>query len=175
MLNISLRKNTARINVLAVFLIILIVANYIFIWMNSAKVSAESNKASHKISETIVKKTVKNYNNLPKQEKAKYIKKLNGKIRSFAHFAEFIPLGLFLFLLMMCLFSSDDFKKILGFAIVVALAISALLATSDEIHQIFVKGRTFEVKDILVDSLGSLLGIAVGVISYLIVSRRRKV
>ncbi len=172
--DISMRKRTARQIVLAVFLITAIILNLAFIWVNSSKVSTESSKASRKISETIVKKTVKNYDNLPKKEQNKHIKNLNTKIRSLAHFAEFIPLGLLLFLLVVCLFVSEDFKKILGFAIAVALALSVLSALVDEIHQIFVKGRAFEVKDILTDSLGAFLGIVLGTFGFIAVKFARK-
>ncbi len=164
--DISIKKRTARQSVLAVFLILAIIFNLTFIWINSSKVSTESSKTSRKISETIVKKTVKNYDSLPKKEQNKHIKNLNTKVRSAAHFAEFIPLGMLLFFLMLCLFVSEDFKKILGFAIAVALALSVLSALGDEIHQIFVKGRAFEFKDIVTDSLGALLGIIIGSVGF---------
>lgn len=174
MFDISMKKRTARQSVLAVFLILTIMFNLAFIWLNSAKVSKESAKTSRKISETIVKKTVKNYDSLPKKEQNKHIKNLNTKVRSFAHFAEFIPLGLFLFLLVLCFFVSEDFKKILGFAIAVALALSVLSALGDEIHQIFVKGRAFEFKDIVTDSLGALLGIIIGSVGFALTKSAKK-
>ena len=45
---------------------------------------------------------------------------------------------------------------------------------TDEIHQIFVPGRAFQVTDILVDSAGALLGIGVFCLLTLIVVKLRK-
>ena len=40
-----------------------------------------------------------------------------------------------------------------------ALIISVLYALSDEIHQIFVPTRTFQIRDLIVDAIGALLGL----------------
>ena len=45
--------------------------------------------------------------------------------------------------------------------VVIAVCFSVLYALSDEIHQIFVDGRAFGVADILIDSAGAVVGIAV--------------
>lgn len=159
MFDIMLRKRTAGLNVLAVFLIALIVFNLVFIWYNSAKVSTESNKTSSKIAENIVKKTVKDYNTLPKPEQKKKVQTVNSKIRSLAHFAEFVPLGALALLLLANLFVWGKKKRRHLAVAIVALAFCAICALFDEIHQIFIKGRSFELKDIAIDSSGSLLGI----------------
>ena len=44
--------------------------------------------------------------------------------------------------------------------------LSAIFALSDEIHQIFVKGRSFEVKDIATDTLGAFCGSVIYIIVY---------
>jgi VanZ family protein len=41
-----------------------------------------------------------------------------------------------------------------------AFAFSFLYALSDEIHQVFVPTRTFQVRDLVVDAFGALLGLA---------------
>lgn len=46
-------------------------------------------------------------------------------------------------------------------AIWLAWGISILSALSDEFHQLFVPGRTFQLMDLAVDSFGSLVGILV--------------
>ena len=43
----------------------------------------------------------------------------------------------------------------------IALAVSVVYATTDEIHQLFVPGRSGEVRDVLIDSLGALIGILI--------------
>lgn len=156
---VSLRKRSTSLNILAVVLVVFIIANLVFIWVNSAKVASRSNKASTKLAETIVKKTTKNYSSLSKTEQQKKISATNNKIRSFAHFAEFVPLGFFMLFLMLNFFCSKGRYKLLFKCILLSLIICMITALSDEIHQIFIKGRAFEVKDIFVDTSGSLLGI----------------
>ncbi|UAL47095.1 VanZ family protein [Sutcliffiella horikoshii] len=49
-----------------------------------------------------------------------------------------------------------------------AFIISVLYAISDEVHQLFVPGRSGQVSDVLLDSTGALAGIALyAIISYL--------
>jgi VanZ family protein len=44
---------------------------------------------------------------------------------------------------------------------VIAVVLSALYAGSDEIHQLFVPGRTSRLEDVLIDTLAALAGVAV--------------
>lgn len=43
-------------------------------------------------------------------------------------------------------------------AVLVAIAISSLYGVTDEYHQVFVPGRTFDVLDMAADAFGSVLG-----------------
>lgn len=43
----------------------------------------------------------------------------------------------------------------------VSLIICVLYATSDEVHQLFVPGRSGEVRDVMIDTVGAVLGIGV--------------
>ena len=43
---------------------------------------------------------------------------------------------------------------------ILVFALTLLYAVSDEIHQIFTPGRAFQLVDLLMDSLGSLIGLA---------------
>ena len=42
---------------------------------------------------------------------------------------------------------------------IVAFVLSAMYACSDEIHQLFIVGRSGEIRDVLVDSTGALIGL----------------
>ena len=53
-----------------------------------------------------------------------------------------------------------------------ALSFSVLYALSDEVHQIFVPTRTFQIQDLIVDAFGALLGLFL--FQTLAVSRQRK-
>ena len=50
-----------------------------------------------------------------------------------------------------------------------ALPVASLYAVTDEIHQLFVEGRSCEVKDWAIDTAGAILGICVFYVTLLIV------
>jgi|SRR5690625_4615422 len=77
-------------------------------------------------------------------------------IRKGAHFFAYFMLG---FLVIHAL----EMRHVKGMAL--ALAISVLYAISDEVHQLFIPGRSGEVRDVLIDSAGAV----VGIISYRII------
>ncbi len=56
-------------------------------------------------------------------------------------------------------------------AVVAAITIASLYGVSDEYHQLFVPGRTFDVLDMAADAIGSVLG-ASAVGAWSIIRRR---
>ena len=70
-------------------------------------------------------------------------------IRKLAHFIEYFILGI-----LVINFITRYDKKI-----IIAILLCIIYATSDEIHQIFVPGRSCQITDIMIDSLGSIMGI----------------
>lgn len=56
-------------------------------------------------------------------------------------------------------------------AVLAAILISSLYGVSDEYHQVFVPGRTFDVLDMLADAIGSVAG-ASAVGAWSIIRRR---
>lgn len=70
-------------------------------------------------------------------------------IRKLAHFIEYFILGI-----LVINFITRYDKKI-----IIAILLCIIYATSDEIHQIFVTGRSCQITDIMIDSLGSIMGI----------------
>lgn len=83
--------------------------------------------------------------------KIENIELLSFIIRKLAHFTEYLILG---FLTINMLNKNDISKKYL-----ISILICIIYATSDEIHQIFVPGRACQIRDILIDSMGSITGV----------------
>ena len=54
----------------------------------------------------------------------------------------------------------------LGVRFILSLSVSVLYSVSDEYHQTFVSGRSGELRDILIDSLGALTGIIFALVIY---------
>ena len=79
-------------------------------------------------------------------------------IRQLAHLIIFLVLGV---LLLNALNQSETNERV---NFVLALLISLIYAISDEIHQIYVPGRVGQIYDVLIDFLGSLIGIKIFII-----------
>lgn len=94
--------------------------------------------------------------------KIENIEVLSFIIRKLAHFTEYLILG---FLTINMLNKNDISKKYL-----LSILICIIYATSDEIHQFIIPGRACQIKDILIDSIGSITGIYL----YKLISKRKK-
>ena len=104
---------------------------------------------STRLSDNFIKNTICKIN---KADCDKTIKKSFKPVRKSAHFCVYLILGL---LVMNC-FNID--KKYIFYSILICL----LYSISDEIHQIFISGRSGEVLDVFIDTVGS----SIGIISY---------
>lgn len=95
-----------------------------------------------------------------------FIMKLNVSqdfIRTVAHFLEYTGLAVLIF---NALYQTFGYRRPF-----VSFIISALYAVSDEIHQLFVEGRAFQISDIAIDSLGAASGIIVLILLIKLVSK----
>lgn len=84
---------------------------------------------------------------------------LDHPIRKLAHATEYAVLG---FLLA----GSYMDKKRKRADIRIPIIIGALYAISDELHQLFIPGRSCEVMDMLIDSSGVLVGALIGLLAF---------
>lgn len=89
-------------------------------------------------------------------------------IRTIAHCFEFMGLSVLLF-------NAVYVTWFLKLTPIIAFLGTAFYATTDEIHQIFVPGRAFQMSDILVDSTGALIGVTASfVILKIILSIKKR-
>lgn len=78
----------------------------------------------------------------------------NYLVRKGAHFMAYFILGILTL-------NGLKGNKIYGFkGIALALFICVLYAMSDEVHQLFVPGRSGQISDVILDSVGAITGIA---------------
>ncbi|MCI9435156.1 MAG: VanZ family protein [Bacilli bacterium] len=84
-------------------------------------------------------------------------------IRKLAHFTLYFILGILFYNLIKSYIKNN--KK----RIIVSLLFCLLYACSDEIHQIFIPGRSGEIRDVLIDSIGSFMGI---ILIYVFLKRK---
>ena len=111
--------------------------------------ATESNKLSISITEKIagiVEKTDPNIDDTN-------IRKFNRIIRKNAHFFAYLVLGILTFN------GLKDSGIAGGRGFILALIVCILYAISDEIHQLFIPGRSGQVTDVVIDGMGSLVGV----------------
>lgn len=80
---------------------------------------------------------------------------LHTFVRKNAHFFAYLILGVLTFFALL----KSEVKEVR--AAFIAFGIAALYAVSDETHQLFIPGRSGEVRDVFIDSSGAAVGIGI--------------
>ena len=150
---------------------ILTVAVMVMIFLFSSKTVDESRKESNFISLRLIRIIVKDYDELPEQEQALAMEKLDAVVRKIAHFSEFCLLAFLLRVTLECWFGFSGKPRNANKLSLQALLGGFIYACSDEFHQIFVPGRGSSISDILIDTAGVILGI---LLALLIIRRIRR-
>ena len=127
----------------------------VILWMGlifffSHQPATESSKLSSGITEAIVDvvNIIAPDNDLISNQES-----INFIIRKGAHFGVYLILGLLVYKGL--IYSNISKHKV----IILAVLICILYAISDEIHQLFISGRSGQVSDVLLDSAGGLVGV----------------
>lgn len=115
--------------------------------------SADANKStgtSDKVITTMIEIKDKITNNeTPNNEKEIIVKNSSFYIRKLAHITEYLILGFLMFNLL---------KQYSVTNIYYAIGLSILYSCTDEFHQLFISGRSGSIRDVLIDSIGILIG-----------------
>lgn len=129
--------------------ILLSILCMITIFTLSSKNTTESNGTS--------KKLIKSFVHIYEQvfdkdiDEEVIITKLNYPIRKLAHFSIYLLLGIFVYNIF--LLTGFKHKELLS------ILICMIYAITDETHQLFISGRTGQVLDVFIDTMGSLTSI----------------
>ena len=147
--------------IIRVILIIMIIIHCLVIFKFSSQKADSSSNTSGVIVNKIVEEIYKG-KNINEQEKENLRERITTPIRKAAHFSIFAYLGL---LLLLCLktFEFDEKKRI-----IISWLLGIAYACTDEFHQFFVEGRSAEIVDVCIDSMGVLFGIIIVEIIYFI-------
>ena len=115
--------------------------------------SADANKStgtSDKVITTMIEIKDKITNNeTPNNEKEIIVKNSSFYIRKIAHITEYLILGFLTFNLL---------KQYSVTNIYYAIGLSILYSCTDEFHQLFISGRSGSIRDVLIDTIGILIG-----------------
>ena len=133
----------------------------VIIWMGvifylSNMNNTESNTKSKNTINTILEKTNK-YST--KQERIEVTSKINSPLRKSAHATVYFILAILIYHALVISNSKFPLKKI----IIITISLCILYSISDEYHQTKVKGRSGELRDIIIDTTGAILGITLSI------------
>ena len=133
--------------IIKIFLVLLCMT-IIFVLSNDTayESSNKSNSIIVDISEMILNRK------LTTKEKELYTSKFDFWIRKAAHLIIYIILGILVISLL------KEYMIINKKSIIFSIIIVMLYSISDEIHQSFVPGRSCELRDIIIDSSGGIIG-----------------
>ncbi|MCI8644643.1 MAG: VanZ family protein [Lachnospiraceae bacterium] len=132
----------------------------------SAKTAVESSRSSNVIVDVLMDEHL--IGGVAKDpEKVREL--LSFLVRKSAHMAEFAVLA------MLALFWLSSFPMTYRRRCILAVLISACYAATDEFHQLFVPGRSGEVRDVLVDTAGAVIGILfLSLLRFIIIRKKKK-
>lgn len=132
-----------------------VVAWMTLIFMLSAQVADESTKLSDSVMNSMFSFFIPGFKNMSIAQQGEYLITLSVLVRKTAHFLIYTVLGF----LIRNYFSVTHYSELIKNT--VPMAISFFYATLDELHQATVPGRSCEVRDIFIDSVGAVFGILI--------------
>ena len=126
--------------------LILTIISMLIIFTFSSKNSDSSNSTSKRL----IDGGITIYENITnkKVNHKKIINKLNYPVRKVAHFTLYLILGFFVYEFL--LLTSIPHKE------TITILLCFIYSLTDEIHQLFVSGRTGQIIDIIIDTMGAI-------------------
>lgn len=130
----------------------------ILLWMTliftlSAQNAHQSDSLSGKTIRVIAQTINPEFNQLPPNEQNRIIQDWENIVRKSAHMLIYFGLGVWCMLLML------QYPLNMNRRFWIALFIAVVYAVNDELHQLFVNGRSCQLSDVGIDTVGALLGI----------------
>lgn len=155
-------------NRLAAFFAVTILLWLAFIFGCSAKTAPESSAQSKSVTRTFLEIVDKSFNTLTEEQQQNRISNTENFVRKCAHMFLYAVLGI----LSMCFFTVIAKYKP-PYNALYTVIFCMLYAATDEFHQLFVPGRGAQVRDVVIDTCGSLIGTAVFLLAMYAVNRIR--
>ncbi|MBQ3817471.1 MAG: VanZ family protein [Clostridia bacterium] len=142
-----------KVLIFRIISIILLLCCMIAIFKLSSEDAQKSSNTSTKVITKVAEIVYPEFESLDNEEKAVKIEGLQFTVRKLAHLSIFALLGVTSFLTAVS-FIGLRIKKSLIFNLLFCL----LYAISDEVHQLFISGRSCELRDIMIDFFGAVIG-----------------
>lgn len=151
--------------------LLLIIIWMITIFLFSNQQGNASSVTSNKVTKEIIE-IIPSTKHLEENQKKEIVKKVNPIMRKIAHYTIYLIGGILLMFFISTIVQSE--KK----SVLYSVLIGFIYAITDEIHQMFMDGRTAKITDVFIDTLGVITGviifITVSKIIYYIKSKDNK-
>lgn len=159
--------NKMKKNIERIILLILLLGTFSIIFGFSSQDGEKSGSISKKITEEIVKR-IPQIQEKEQEERELITQRTEKVIRKLAHFSIYTVVGI----LLMALVSTYQIKE--KNKIIISIIIGITYACSDEIHQSFIPGRSPMITDVIIDTMGVILGILLILLGKVIIKKYRK-
>ena len=136
-----------------------------FIFYMSSKTASESSDISSGICYRLCRIFVKGFDELSLAERTAMASSISYLVRKTAHFIEYSILGV------LSVFAARQFLAANHY--IWSAAFSLLYAVSDEVHQLYVPGRSGQINDVLLDFTGITAGLFISWLAVSYVSKRK--
>lgn len=134
-----------------IFLWCMVIAVAAMIFMFSHQSPDASTKTSHSLAHSVLSKVSSSYREMSPPQQRGVLDAVNGLVRKSAHYIEFFMLGVSVYALCR--------EYALRHCRRTAMVLGVGYALSDELHQLFISGRSAELLDVMIDSAGVLCGV----------------
>ena len=134
----------------------------------SAADATDSSKTSTGVTRFLCSLLVPDFNEMSSAMQRAIVRRYGLYVRKAAHFTEYMVFG---FLLYTAAYAIQK-RRPLRYGPAQAWLIGTVYAVSDECHQYFVPGRAMQLRDMLIDSFGTLIGVALGILFYTVYASR---
>ena len=134
----------------------------ILIFVHSSQTAEISSATSGSLTEKFLSFISSDFRDLDSEQQQQIVDSYQRLVRKSAHFLIFLSLGV------CCLAALSTYNIKGKTAFSLSLSLCFLYASSDELHQLFVEGRSGQISDVILDTAGSLTGI---IVTSLIIKR----
>ncbi len=162
-----------RLLIYQIILAVIIASLMVTIFCLSAQNADKSSELSGNVTEKICEIVVPGFRNKTRADQVSIIVQYNRIIRTYGHFTEYLLFGFFMALQLANHRRLFAVKNSLILSFITAALFAFMYSITDEIHQIFVPGRSFQIYDIAVDTIGATIGSGVSALGVLIARRIR--
>ena len=134
--------------------LLLIITWMITIFLFSNQQGNASSVTSNKVTKEIIE-IIPSTKHLEENQKKEIVKKVNPIMRKIAHYTIYLIGGILIMFFISTIVQSE--KR----GVLYSVLIGSIYAITDEIHQMFMDGRTAKITDVLIDTLGVITGVVI--------------